>query len=270
MSNNPLGKKVRHASTYSPELLFSLPRDDARRASGIGIDLPFSGVDVWNAWEMTWLDGNSKPVVATAEIRIPAESPRIIESKSLKLYLNSLAMRRYRDLDEVSRIIAADLSAAAGHAVEVDLLPANTWHQQQFCQLPGTCIDEHPARTTAEGVNASLLRTGDDTVELQELYSHLLYTHCPVTNQPDSGSLLIRYSGPRIDAASLLNYIVSFRQHNDFHEACVERIFIDVLQHCAPEKLTVYARYNRRGGIDINPFRSNFEAHPGNDRLWRQ
>jgi len=270
MNDNPLGKIVNHASTYSPELLFSLPRGDARRASGIAVDLPFSGVDVWNAWEMTWLDGDSKPVVATAEIRIPAESPRIIESKSLKLYLNSLAMGRYRDVDEVSRIIAADLSAAAGHAVQVDLSPASAWHQQQFRQLPGTCIDEHPARTTADGVNASLLCTGKDTVELQELYSHLLYTHCPVTNQPDSGSLLIRYSGYTIDELGLLNYIVSFRQHNDFHEACVERIFIDVLQQCAPDKLTVYARYNRRGGIDINPFRSNFEAHPGNDRLWRQ
>ena len=270
MNENPLGKEARHTSTYSPDLLFSLSRDEARRASGIGVDLPFSGVDLWNAWEMTWLDRESKPVVATAEIRIPAESPCIIESKSLKLYLNSLAMSQYRDAQEVSKVVATDLSAAAGHAVRVDLLPATAWQQQQLSRMPGECIDHHLARTTASGVDPSFLCTGKQEVELQALHSHLLYSNCPVTNQPDTGSLLIRYSGPKIDPAGLLNYIVSFRQHNDFHEACVERIFIDILQHCTPTNLTVYARYNRRGGLDINPFRSNFETNPTNNRLWRQ
>jgi len=270
MNENPLGKKARHASTYSPDLLFSLARADARQAGGIGVELPFSGVDLWNAWEITWLNNESRPVVATAEIRVPAESPGIIESKSLKLYLNSLAMSRYQDADEVRKLVARDLSAAAGHEVQVDLLSASAWQQQQLSQLPGTCIDDQPAHTSASGVDASLLCTSNDTVELQELHSHLLYSNCPVTNQPDSGSLLIRYSGPEIDAAGLLNYIVSFRQHNDFHEACVERIFVDILERCATEKLTVYARYNRRGGLDINPFRSNFETNPANARLWRQ
>jgi len=270
MSENPLGKAASGATTYSPGLLFSVPRGDARAATGISTELPFSGVDLWNAWEMTWLDKTSKPVVATAEIRVPAESPCIIESKSLKLYLNSLAMSQYRDEDEVRSVVARDLSAAAGHEVQVDLLPASAWHHQQLSRLPGSCIDDHAAHTTASGVDASLLTTSDDTVEAQELHSHLLYSNCPVTNQPDSGSLLIRYCGPAIDAAGLLNYIVSFRQHNDCHEACVERIFVDILQRCKPEKLTVYARYNRRGGLDINPFRSNFETNPTNSRLWRQ
>ena len=261
MSENPLGKKAHHISTYSPDLLFSLPRDEARRASGIGTELPFTGTDLWNAWEMTWLDDERKPIVATAEIRIPAESPCIIESKSLKLYLNSLAMSQYRGLQEVSQVVATDLSAAAGHAVRVDLLPASAWQQQRLTQMPGECIDDHPARTTASGVDPSFLSTGNDTVELQELHSHLLYSNCPVTNQPDTGSLLIRYRGPKIDPVGLLNYIVSFRQHNDFHEACVERIFVDILQYCTPINLTVYARYNRRGGVDINPYRSNFETN---------
>jgi 7-cyano-7-deazaguanine reductase len=272
MSKNPLGETTGYPSTYSPDLLFAVPRIDARQAVAIGTgkELPFSGLDLWNAWELSWLDSDGKPVAATAEIRVPVESPCIIESKSLKLYLNSLAMTRYPDEHSLADVIQGDLSAIAGENVQVAILPACAWQDQQFAQLPGRCIDSHPARVSTDGVDAVLLTTHGDPVPLQELYSHLLYSNCPVTNQPDSGSILIRYSGPKIDEEGLLNYLVSYRQHNDFHEACVERIFVDINHRCGPDKLTVYARYNRRGGLDINPFRSNFETAPENTRLWRQ
>ena len=270
MSKNPLGETTRYPSTYSPDLLFAVARIDARQSTGIGAELPFSGLDLWNAWELTWLDSEDKPLVATAEIRVPAESPCIIESKSLKLYLNSLAMTRFPDTSALADIIRTDLSTTAGDDVGVTIHLANTWQHQQLSQLPGRCIDEHPASTSAGGVDSSFLAASEDPVELEELHSHLLYSNCPVTNQPDSGSILIRYSGPKIDEKGLLNYLVSYRQHNDFHEACVERIFFDISKHCTPKQLTVYARYNRRGGLDINPFRSNFESTPDNLRLWRQ
>lgn len=270
MSKNPLGEPSGFPSTYSPQSLFSIARSSARDDTGIGSELPFDGLDLWNAWELTWLDANGKPAVATAEIRVRATSPNIIESKSLKLYLSSHAMTCYENTDSIVKVIRADLTAAAGGPVQVELLPANAWHDRQLSRLPGTCIDDLPASCGTTAVEPALLAIGDEQVELEELHSHLLYSNCPVTNQPDSGSILIRYSGPRIDPASLLEYLVSYRQHNDFHEACVERIFVDISKYCSPHKLTVYARYNRRGGLDINPFRSNFEPAPENLRLWRQ
>lgn len=270
MSKNPLGEAPLYPSTYSPELLFAVPRVEARLGNNIGSQLPFSGFDLWNAWELTWLDSNGKPVVATAEIRVPAETPNIIESKSLKLYLNSLSMSHYADDGSVCDVIRADLSRIAAGEVDVVIIPARSWPHQQVTQMPGICIDAQPASASHPDVDASLLKHSSQTVELEELHSHLLYSNCPVTNQPDSGSILVRYSGPKIDASGLLNYLVSYRQHNDFHEACVERIFVDIKQHCGPDRLTVYARYNRRGGLDINPFRSDFEGSVANIRLWRQ
>jgi len=270
MSKNPLGKPTRYPSTYSPDLLFPVPRIDARQATGIDAELPFSGLDLWNAWELTWLNNDGKPMVATAEIRVPAESPRIIESKSLKLYLNSLSMTRYPDKNALAAVIRDDLSTTAGGDVRVTIVPVSDWGAQHLSNLPGTCIDDQPASTTAGGVDSSLLVTQSKLVTLEELHSHLLYSNCPVTNQPDSGSILIRYSGPEIDRTGLLNYLVSYRQHNDFHEACIERIFVDITQQCAPTQLTVYGRYNRRGGLDINPFRTDFESEVENVRLWRQ
>jgi 7-cyano-7-deazaguanine reductase len=270
MSKNPLGAATRYPSTYSPDLLFAVARIDARNLSNIGEELPFAGVDLWNAWELTWLDLSGKPVVATAEIRVPAVSPAIIESKSLKLYLNSLSMSRYENAISVRDVIQDDLSKTAGATVLVKISLANHWQDQQVSQMPGTCIDASPASASAKDVDASLLKSNLPTVEKEELHSHLLYSNCPVTNQPDSGSILIRYSGPKIDETSLLNYLVSYRQHNDFHEACVERIFVDIKKRCGAEKLTVYARYNRRGGLDINPFRTDFEEGVENIRLWRQ
>ena len=270
MSKIPLGKPTDYAKEYSPEVLFAVPRIEARKALGLGDELPFHGVDVWNAWELTWLEPSGKPAVAMAVITVPADSANIVESKSLKLYLNSLAMSRFATEDEVCRIISRDLSRITEAQVTIGITQANKSSTGQIVDLPGDCIDNLDVLIDTGGVDAKVLKTvGDDSIE-EELHSHLLRSNCPVTNQPDMGSVLIRYRGPAIDRESLLRYIVSFRQHNDFHEACVERMFLDIKARCRPDKLTVYARYNRRGGLDINPFRSDFETTAENLRLWRQ
>ena len=270
MSKNPLGRPTDYATVYSPDLLFPVPRSEARREIGIPGDLPFGGVDIWNAWELTWLDSGGKPQVATAEIRVAVDSGNIVESKSLKLYLNSLAMTRYSNQEELAKLIADDLASVACGVVDVRIISAAQWADRDVKAFPGDCIDDEIVLCSASAVDPSLLRKLDGEVELEELHSHLLYSNCPVTNQPDLGSILIRYSGTKIDRGGLLQYFVSYRQHNGFHEACVENIFVDVMSCCTPSKLTVYARYNRRGGLDINPFRSNFEDNTENHRLWRQ
>jgi len=270
MSKIPLGKPTDYPAEYSPQVLFAVPRIEARKALGLSAELPFHGEDVWNAWELTWLEPSGKPNVATAVITVPADSLNIVESKSLKLYLNSLAMSRYASDDEVSEIISRDLSRTAESQVSVRIMPAQDFSSGQIVDLPGDCIDDLDLQIETSSVDASLLKTvGEDSIE-DQLHSHLLRSNCPVTHQPDMGSVLVRYRGPAIDRESLLRYIVSFRQHNDFHEACVERMFLDIKARCRPEKLTVYARYNRRGGLDINPFRSDFETTAENLRLWRQ
>ena len=268
MSKIPLGKPTEYPEEYSPELLFPVPRLETRQ--GLGTELPFQGEDLWNAWELTWLEPSGKPVVATALITVSAHSENIVESKSLKLYLNSFAMSRYVSAKVVAEIITDDLSNLTGSAVTVDITPASESSSDQIADLPGDCIDGLDVQIDAGDVNADTLNTiGKESVD-EALHSHLLRSNCPVTDQPDMGSVLIRYRGPTIDRESLLRYIVSFRQHNDFHEACVERMFVDIKERCGCEKLTVYARYMRRGGIDINPFRSDFEASAENLRLWRQ
>ena len=270
MSKIPLGEAVEYPAEYAPQVLFPVPRAAARKSLGLGDPLPFQGVDVWNAWELTWLEPAGKPIIATAVITVPAESVNIVESKSLKLYLNSLAMSRYTSTDEVAAIISRDLSEIAGSEVAVAIATANQFSTGQIVDLPGHCIDYLDVQIDATGVDAGILRiAGVEPIE-EQLHSHLLRSNCPVTNQPDLGSVLVRYRGPAIDRESLLNYIVSFRQHRDFHEACVERMFLDIKARCSPEKLTVYARYTRRGGLDINPFRSDFETTAENLRLWRQ
>ncbi len=269
MSKIPLGKSSGYRQEYSTEVLFGVARLDARADLGIGLDLPFGGEDIWNAWELTWLDMSGKPIVATARIRVPAESDNIIESKSLKLYLNSFSMSRYETSDAVVDLITNDLGKIAGGTVSVTVTTAAQCATDSIAVLPGTCIDDLQADFSADVVDPGLLQSAGKAVA-EELHSHLLRSNCPVTNQPDSGSILIRYEGPQIDRASLLQYLVSFRQHNDFHEACVERIFVDLKTRCQPESLTVYARYNRRGGIDINPFRSDFGERAEDLRLWRQ
>lgn len=270
LADTPLGRNTPFPDRYAPEVLCALPRRESREALGIREPLPFRGEDIWNAWELTWLDRRGKPVVATAVLRVPADSPNLVESKSLKLYLTSFAMSRFESTDDVAARIAGDLSRAVASRVGVDVGVGGGGPGGAFADLPGDCIDSLDADCDATEVDSSLLGcTGADGVS-EELHSHLLRSNCPVTSQPDIGSVLIRYRGAAIDRQGLLRYLVSYRRHCAFHESCVERIFVDIKARCAPEQLTVYARYNRRGGLDINPFRSDFEDTAENLRLWRQ
>jgi 7-cyano-7-deazaguanine reductase len=203
----------------------------------------------------------------TAEV--PADSPCIIESKSQKHYMNSLSMSRFESAETLERRIADDLAGTAQADVNVRITPAASAGSDDFLTFPGHCIDYEAVSCDTYEIDASLLCT-ESAIVTETLHSHILRSLCPVTGQPDTGSLLISYRGPRIVRGSLLKYLVSFRQHSDFHELCVERIFCDRAARCRTDRLTVYARFNRRGGIDINPFRSNFEDPPANLRLWRQ
>ena len=233
-------------------------------------NLPFDGEDIWNAWELSWLEPDGRPSVATAEIRVPANSTNLIESKSLKLYLNSHANERYASSEELAGTISADLAQSAGAKVTVQIFNLESTAGMITKSLPGDCIDVAPYTASENPADAGKLVADRADVREEEIHTHLFRSLCPVTDQPDTGSLLIRYRGPTIDRATLLSYLVSFRNHNAFHEDCVERIFVDVMARCAPDRLTVYARFNRRGGLDINPFRSNFEKVAENLRLWRQ
>jgi len=268
VEHSPLGKEVGYISEYSPELLFPVPRTNVWAAKGLDA-CPFQGYDIWNAYEMSWLNNKGLPQVAVGEFRVPAESANLIESKSFKLYLNSYNQTRFENWSQVEASLAKDLSTCAGAQVEVTLRRVNETPQIQP-GFEGVCLDDQDVAIEDYDVDASLLRVteGDDISET--LYSDLLRSNCPVTGQPDWGSVCIEYTGQPICREALLKYIVSFREHSGFHEQCVETIFVDLLQHCAPSELTVYARYVRRGGLDINPLRSTSASAMGNIRLARQ
>ena len=275
---SPLGHASDYPDRYAPDVLHSIPRAAGRATIGLDADLPFKGVDIWNAWELTWLDPGGKPTIATATLCFAAETTNIVESKSLKLYMTGFANTRYVSPDEVANIIGADLARLAEGPVTVALSEPADFERRSIAALPGRSIDDLDVSCDdLRDVDPGLLQIADggdddkvDDIVDEALQSHLLRSLCPVTAQPDTGSVSIRYRGPRIDPASLLRYLVSFRNHDDFHEACVERIFVDLLGRCCCEQLSVYARYNRRGGIDINPFRSNVTATTDDLRLWRQ
>ena len=252
-----LGQAVAYRDTYAPELLFPIERQLKRDELGIVAGaLPFVGEDLWNAYELSWLDARGKPVVALGEFRVPATSPRLIESKSLKLYLNAFNQQRMASVDEVQSRIAADLSAAAGAEVGVVLMPLATRPQRRSAYPQGDCLDALDIAIDTYQPAPELLHATGAEVE-ETLYSHLLKSNCLVTGQPDWGMLVVRYRGPAIDRESLLRYVVSFRAHNEFHEQCVERVFCDIMARCRPHELAVWARYTRRGGLDINPFRAS-------------
>lgn len=273
-TKNPLGRATDYPQQYSPGSLFAIPRADSRKSLRLVESLPFHGEDLWTAWEFTWLEPNGRPAVGIVEIRVPANSPSLVESKSLKLYLNSFAMTRYASKTLVQETIAADLGACTASPVSVSLRELREIVGKEgiytVTELPGTCIDDAGADFDTSTVDANCLRSDATKIVNETLHSNLLRSNCPVTGQPDSGSLLIRYRGPKIDHGGLLEYLVSFRHFDEFHETCVERIFVDLKSRCASSALTVYARYNRRGGIDINPFRSDFESLTDNGRLLRQ
>lgn len=269
---SPLGKAVDYGNAYDPSLLFPIARAIQRALLGLGDELPFVGVDFWNAYELSWLDGRGKPRVALAEFRVPAASPNIIESKSFKLYLGSYAQSRFSDTDTLRAQLIRDLSEAAGAPVSVVLTPAASANAALIETLEGDLIDDLPIEINHYGPPRPDFLSSDPELRTDEvLVSHLLKTNCPVTGQPDWASLQIRYAGPRIARDGLLRYLVSYRSHSDFHEQCVERIFMDLMEQCAPTRLGVYARYTRRGGLDINPFRATPGLPlPGNPRTARQ
>lgn len=268
IDQSPLGRDTTYPSEYAPELLFPIARSLAREH--LPTPLPvFYGVDIWTGYEVSWLDLSGKPRVAIAEFRIPCDSPCIIESKSFKLYLNSFNQSRFASMDEVIQRIAKDLGGAAGAEVSVAFF--NPDEYLAACQIDGVCLDELPLENPVYHPDASLLQMRAAAPVEECLYSNLLKTNCPVTGQPDWASVVIHYRGQPIDHQSLLAYVVSFREHQDFHEHCVERIFADIMRVCRPAYLSVYARYTRRGGLDINPYRSSAPGQrPEPLRLFRQ
>lgn len=268
VERSPLGKAVDYSFAYTPELLFPVPRARVWADKGLD-DCPYQGYDIWNAYEMSWLNTKGLPQVAVGEFRVPAESANLIESKSFKLYLNSYNQRRFESWSQVEASLVKDLSACAGAPIDVVLHPINDMPPTQS-SFDGICLDDLDVEIDAYDVDASLLAIISDELVSETLYSDLLRSNCPVTGQPDWGSVYIEYTGKTIDHEALLKYLVSFREHSGFHELCVETIFVDVLQHCAPSELTVYARYLRRGGLDINPLRSSKACQIGNIRLARQ
>ena len=269
---SPLGKSTEYVSQYAPTLLYPIPRAPKWAELGLdGRDLPFRGVDVWTCYELSWLLPSGKPVVAIAEFAIPADSPNIIESKSFKLYLNSLNQSVFASVAELQAILVKDLSMAAGGRVGVNLVSLDDWTARGVQRPEGYCIDDldiHVDRYAHP--QAELLSVGEAR-DSQRFYSHLLKSNCPVTGQPDWGTVVVEYEeGLALAPASLLSYLVAFRQHADFHEQCVERIYLDLWRLLMPAKLTVFARYVRRGGLDINPYRSSDAIQPAAERYVRQ
>lgn len=267
-----LGQKTEYASQYDRTLLQPVPRALNRDGLGITQHQPFTiGADIWTAYEISWLNEKGLPQVAIADIYLDYQSQNLIESKSFKLYLNSFNQSKFTDFNAVQQTMQHDLIECAQGDVKVRLNPVAVYDAQKIEHLQGDCIDEQDIEITSYEFNANWLKdcVSDEIVE-EKLVSHLLKSNCLITNQPDWGTLHIHYVGKKINHEKLLRYVISFRQHNEFHEQCVERIFCDLMHYAKPEKLTVYARYTRRGGLDINPFRSNFENLPENLRLARQ
>jgi len=273
-----LGKASAYVDRYDPSLLFPLPRASKRQEIGITGSIPFLGADLWTAFELSWLNPRGKPQVAIAHITVPAESTHIVESKSFKLYLNSFNQSVFESADAVRDRIRADISAAIWHGAAVQssagvkLVLPEAFDREQVHELDGLNLDRLDVECTHYQPAPELLRAALHEQPVSEtLVSHLLKSNCLVTGQPDWGSVQIRYTGPQIDQEGLLRYLVSFREHNEFHEQCVERIYMDILTRCKPTKLSVYARYTRRGGLDINPWRTSHpQQPPANIRTARQ
>ncbi len=273
LEQSELGQSSGYDSHYNPERLFAIPRAAKRKEIGVNPNLlPFYGFDCWNHYEVSWLNEKGKPVVAVAEIIYDCSTPYLIESKSLKLYFNSFNSTQFKDSKEVSLTIERDLSARLEGNVQVRILSLRDEELAMIQIAPaGECIDHLDVTCSVYQVEPNYLSAEANKVE-EILYSDLLKSNCLVTNQPDWGTVQIAYVGSQINREGLLRYLVSFRNHNEFHEQCIERIFVDIINRCKPEKLTVYGRYTRRGGLDINPYRSTETVKPQglNQRLIRQ
>jgi 7-cyano-7-deazaguanine reductase len=276
--HSQLGKTSAYIDQYDASLLFPIPRADKRLELGIAGMPPFLGADLWTAFELSWLNLRGKPQVALAHFIVPCETPNIVESKSFKLYLNSFNNTRFADAPEVLARLRGDISEAAWRGaaqpsiVGVKLLLPELFDREPVHELDGLSLDRLDVECTRYTPAPDLLRAAFDEQPVSEvLTSNLLKSNCLVTGQPDWGSVQIRYSGPQIEQAGLLQYLVSFRNHNEFHEQCVERIFMDLWTRCKPAKLSVYARYTRRGGLDISPFRTSYpQGLPAAVRTARQ
>jgi len=274
LEKSPLGKVYIYTDKYDKSLLFPIDRQLNRTELGIGEgNLPFIGFDIWNAFELSWLNKNGKPEIAICRFIIPCESDNLIESKSFKLYLNSFNGSKFSSGEEVRLILQKDLSDITVSNVEIGMYMEKDIADTQINMLNGDCLDELDVCCDTYSVNPDFLcLTGNSTIIEETVYSNLLKTNCPVTGQPDWGTVLIKYKGRQISHEGLLKYIVSYRNHNGFHEHCAEQIFTDIINQCAPVNLTVYARYTRRGGLDINPIRTNGKTVriPDMMRLFRQ
>jgi 7-cyano-7-deazaguanine reductase len=266
-----LGKASAYADEYDASLLFPIARAGKREEIDVSAQAPFFGADMWTAYELSWLNLRGKPQVALAQVVVPCETPNIIESKSFKLYLNSFNNSRFADASAVLALLRRDLSEAAWRgavlpvtasappSIGVKLLLPDLFDREPLQELDGLSLDRLDIECNRYTPAPDLLSANADEASVTEvLTSHLLKSNCLVTGQPDWGSVQISYSGPSIDQEGLLRYLVSFRNHNEFHEQCVERIFMDIWRRCKPAKLAVYARYTRRGGLDINPFRTSY------------
>jgi 7-cyano-7-deazaguanine reductase len=270
-----LGKKSEYDSTYNPDKLFPIARIRNREAIGIhSSELPFHGYDYWNHYEVSWLNEKGKPIVAIAEIIYGCESLNIIESKSMKLYFNSFNNTKFKDVATVTAHIQKDISERlGGSTLIVKVTPIHCFQEEKLLpRLNGTCIDELDVECSTYHTDANFLSTEHETVE-EVLYTDLLKSNCLVTNQPDWCSVQITYKGKKINREGLLRYIVSFRNDNEFHEQCIEKIFKQIMERCQPSELTVYGRSTRRGGLDINSIRSTKPVNPQtipNIRLCRQ
>jgi 7-cyano-7-deazaguanine reductase len=275
MSTLTLGQATPYPDQYDPSLLFPIPRAENRLKLNIQTNqaLPFVGVDIWNAFELSWLNKKGKPQIALAEFQIPADSANMIESKSFKLYLNSFNSARFEDETEVRERLIADLSAVAGSKITTRINPTETIAQKGMQEMSGVLMDRLDIEVDPNlSADPNLLEVNESFGPIEQcLVSHLLKSNCPVTGQPDWASVQIRYQGRPILKEGLLRYLIGFRQLGEFHEHCVETIFCDIKRQCKPEKLSVYARYTRRGGLDINPFRTDHNAPwPDNTRHARQ
>jgi 7-cyano-7-deazaguanine reductase len=319
----PLGKDVAYPKGYDASLLFPMPRLDARLTLGLTSlpgsattmpgALPFKGFDLWNAYELSWLNPKGLPKVALLRLKVPCTSPNIIESKSFKLYLNSFNQTRFETVHHVFDLLRKDLARAIGAELELELVGPDQFANEKIAEFAGVDLDKLDVEIDCYQPDAAILKLNDaglktagaaqgvgasDTVQVsaivqsialagtnatenvsgvvakrgqsnseracisEKVFSRLLKSNCPVTDQPDWACLQIEYTGPAIDHASLLKYIVSYRMHNGFHEHCVEKIFVDILKQCSPTSLSVYARYTRRGGLDINPWRATIDVKP--------
>lgn len=264
-------KKSEYVTTYRPSLLESIPRQHQRNQLEVAEDdLPFRGMDIWNAYEFSWLNQRGKPQVAIARFEVPAKSQNLIESKSLKLYLGSYTQTKFGHRSEVVATLESDLTLSARAPVNVSLMTREHVIQLGLSDLVGTSLDTLDIDIKQYHWDPEFLEVESDVIVRESLFSHLFRSLCPMTGQPDMASIHIQYSGRSISHEGLLRYLVSYRSHAEFAEQIVERIFVDIMNRCAPDRLTVHAYFTRRGGIDINPYRSHEQVPSADLRLWRQ